>query len=77
MAANYVRLDFIDRERSIWEYHTVFNPDVDNKYARIQLVGKHFRALGGKIKVFDGGSRLLTPMKTENEVRKFIHSAVA
>ena len=67
-----MRLDLIDPQRSIWEYDVIFKPEVDNKFAKIFLVNRHFRALQGVVKSYDGGSRLFTPLKTEDEVRKFI-----
>ena len=68
MTCNYVRLDLLDPDKGIWEYDVIFDPVVDNKYAMSRLASMHFMSLGGKVKVYDMGSRLYTPMKSDSEV---------
>ena len=65
---NYVRLDLLDPEKGIREYDVIFGSEVDDKRMKGRLANMHFLAQGGKVRVYDMGSKLYTPTKTESEV---------
>ncbi len=66
MIANYVRVD-IDPGKGIYEYEVRFDPTVDSKSIRFQLLNQH-RDKIGIAKTFDGVT-LYLPHQFENNVK--------
>ncbi|XKL65747.1 hypothetical protein PGB90_009167 [Kerria lacca] len=65
---NYIRLEFLDRDKGIYEYEVTFKPDIECGRQKLFLINQHFRTFGGKVKIFDMGQRLFTPDKLINDV---------
>lgn len=64
--ANYVRLN-IDPGKGIFEYEVRFEPVIDSKDIRFQLLNQHREVLGSA-KTFDGVT-LYLPYQFDNNVR--------
>lgn len=58
----------MNRDQGVYEYEVRFKPEVDDFRAKSILINQHFRAAGGKVKIFDGGFRLFTPEKLSDDV---------
>lgn len=70
MTANYIRLN-VDKDRGVFEYVVKFEPIIDSKPFRINILNANISKMGG-IKIYDGGSILFLPIELPEKVTQFV-----